>query len=468
MSALLSIPLDRSAPESMTHQIRDTIRGRIRDGTLRPGSRLPSSRRLADDLGVSRSVVVQAYEQMIAEGYLTAEQGSGTRVAVHVPTVPAAPAEAPVAVPRTRFDLRPDATGTDLFPARRWLMSYQNAVHSAARGRDLRRPPAGVAELRVELADYLGRARGVVGGEVIVTAGFTDAVALAASALRDLGVAHAAVETPGDQRLAGTLAGAGLRVTPVPVDREGVDVAALTRSGARAVLVTPLGQVPTGSVLSPARRAALARWSDAVDGWVIEHDPDGHLWLGRGAAQLAVQRDRPGRVLYTGATMGLFGPCLRLGWLVVPPALFPRFHRALDGRLAGPDALTQAAFADFLSRGLLDQHVRDVRATLRARRSALRELVGEHLPGAVLRGGDAGSHSWLALPPEVDDARVAETAGRHSVVVRTGGSYRLDRRPVEPALVLGYRAVDQVRLASAVAVLGWAVERSADLRVSSA
>jgi GntR family transcriptional regulator/MocR family aminotransferase len=153
---------------------------------------------------------------------------------------------------------------------------------------------------------------------------------------------------------------------------------------------------------------------------------------------------------------------------VAPRELFPRFHRALDGRIAGPDALTQYAFADFLARGLLDQHVREVRTTLRGRRSALRALVAEHLPGAVLRGGDAGSHSWLTLPADVDDTRLAETAARHSVLVRTGRSYRLDRRPVEPSLVLGYRAVGQVHLASALAVLGRAAEHSTTLLVPSA
>ncbi|MEU5697203.1 PLP-dependent aminotransferase family protein [Actinosynnema sp. NPDC020468] len=438
----------------MAAQIQSVVRERILDGTLHGGARLPSSRDLAEDLGVSRSVVVQAYEQLIVGGYLRAAQGSGTRVATHLPRPRRAPVE-PNAATGVRFDLRVDATSMELFPSREWLQSYQHVVRSIG-GVGPRRHQLGDPALRTELAAYLGRSRGVLatGAEVVVTADFDHTVGVVWHALRELGVDHLAVEDPGAPWHVRGAERAGLWVTGVPVDDEGVDVEALTRTGARAVLVTPSSQLPTGAVLSPARREALLRWAVDVDGWVVEYDRDGLLWLGAGSGPLALQRQHAERVIYAGSTRGLLGPCVRLGWWVAPDAVADRLGRAQSG---APDPLTQLAFAHFVSSGVLDQHVRHVRQVYRERRAVLVDAVAEHLPGAGVVGEPAGTHAYLRLPAGADDVRLAAAARTRSVLVHAGTHFRLDRRPAAPGLPLGYGAVRRGLLAEAVGVLAGAL-----------
>jgi GntR family transcriptional regulator/MocR family aminotransferase len=457
---MLPIAIDRTSALSLTTQIRSAIRGRIRDGTLHPGVRLPSSRDLATDLEVSRSVVVQAYEQLIAEGYLRAAQGSGTRVATHG----TATATQPARIGDVRFDLRVDSTSTAFFPEREWLQAYQHVARSAG-GAGPQRHPLGVAELRGELAAYLGRSRGVLAtaAEVVATADFAHTFEVLCHVLRDLGVDHIAMENPGTPWLVRIAERAGLWVTGVPVDGEGIDVHALERTGARAVLVTPVSQVPTGAMLSPGRREALLRWADGVDGWVIEHDRDGDLWFGAGSGPLALQRQHADRVIYAGSTRGLLGPYLRLGWSVVPGVVADRLSRA---QLGAPDALTQLAFAHFVSSGLLVQHIRQVRSTCRARRSALQEAVAHHLPGAQLAGVPAGTHAYVRLPAGVDDAQLAMAARRSSVLVHPFRQFQLDRRPATPGVVLGYGAVRRGRLADAISLLANAMSQVSGLLAS--
>ncbi|MGA6168347.1 PLP-dependent aminotransferase family protein [Amycolatopsis magusensis] len=452
---MLPIAIDRESRLPMAAQIQSTIRERIQDGTLHPGVRLPSSRDLAGDLGVSRSVAVRAYEQLIAEGYLRATQGAGTRVATHLPH-PGRASPQPAGSAEARFDLRVGATSTVFFPAREWLQAYEHVGRSIG-GAGPRRHPLGVPELRAELAAWLGRSRGVLvtADEVALTADADHTVGVVCHVvLRELGVDHIAVETPGAPRQAGLAERAGLSVTAVPVDDEGIDVEALKRSGARAVLVTPVSQVPTGAVLSPGRREALLRWAADVDGWVIEHDRDGHLWLGDGGGPLALQRHRPERVIYAGATGALLGPCVRLGWVAAPGVVADRLGRT---QLGAPDPLTQLTFAHFLSSGLLDQHVRQTRSVFRTRRSALRDAVEEHLPGARLTGVPAGTHAYLRLPDGVDDVRLAAAAMANSVLVHPGRHFELGHRPSAPGMVLGYGAVRSGRLAEAVEVLAAAM-----------
>lgn len=460
---MLPIAIDRDSRSSMTAQIQSAIRGRIQDGTLHPGVRLPSSRDLAADLEVSRSVVVQAYEQLTAEGYLRSAQGSGTRVATHLPYTRRVAVE-PAGGADARFDLRLDATSTMFFPRREWLSAYQHVVESIG-GAGPRQPPLGVPELRTELAAYLGRSRGVLAtaADIIVTATFDHIIGALSHVLRELGVDHLAVENLGAPWQARQAERAGLWVTGVPVDDEGIDVDALALTGARAVLVTPVSQVPTGVVLSPSRREELLRWAADVDGWVIEYDRDGLLWFDGGSGPLALQRHAADRVLYAGSTVGLLGPCIRLGWLAAPPAVADRLRRA---PLGAPDALTQLALAHFLSSGGLDQHVRQVRGIYRARRSALRDAVAEHLPNATLTGAPAGTHAYLRLPAGVDDARLAAVARTRSVLVHPGRHFQLGRRPSAPGIVLGYGAVRDGLLPEAVGLLAATVDQVTGLLAS--
>jgi GntR family transcriptional regulator / MocR family aminotransferase len=451
---MLPIAINRKLPLSMTTQIQAVIRERIKDGTLHPGVRLPSSRILAGDLGVSRSVVVQAYEQLIAGGYLRATQGSGTRVATHLPPPDHGTAE-PAKRAEARYDLRADATNSALFPSREWLRAYEYVGQSIG-GAGPRPQPFGVPELREELAAYLGRSRGVLttAADVAVTTDFDHTVDVVCHVLHDLGVDHIAVENPGAPWQVRIAERAGLRVSGIPVDDEGIDVDALARSEARAVLVTPVSQVPTGAVLAPERREALLSWAADVDGWVIEYDRDGHLWFGVSSGPLALQRHRPERVIYAGTTGAMLGPCIRLGWVAAPDAVAERLGRT---PLGAPDPLTQLTFAHFISSGMLDQHIRELRTVLRARRSALREAVEEHLPGARMTGEPMSIHANVQLPRGVDDVRLAALARAKSVLVHPGRHFQFGRRSLSSALVLGYGAVRRSVLPEAIGVLARAM-----------
>ena len=302
MARHLSIHVDRQLGVPLTQQVRGAIRGEILNGSLHPGTRLPSSRQLATDLGVSRSVVVEAYDRLSAEGYLDSIRGSGTRVARHArvrpPEMPAARLVRNSAAP-TLLDLRPEAGAGTNFPHRDWLAAYARAVRAVGRD-DLERPPAsGMPALRAELTGYLGRVAGVraAPARTVVTSGLPAALRLAGTVLRRSGVDRIGVEDPGHPQHRQAVAAAGLLAQPVAVDAEGLCVRDLADTGVRAVLVTPAHQFPTGVVMSGRRRAELLRWARDTNGLMIETDHDGALWLDPGLRPLALQHDAPRHVL---------------------------------------------------------------------------------------------------------------------------------------------------------------------------
>ncbi|ELS53313.1 putative transcriptional regulator, GntR family domain or Aspartate aminotransferase [Streptomyces viridochromogenes Tue57] len=458
------IDVSREHVLPLTVQIQENIKREISEGALHPGTRLPSSRQLAEDLGVSRSVVVEAYGQLVAEGYLEAAQGSGTRVAAHLTTAPQTPTlladsrPAPVA----RWDLRAHNADPAAFPEREWLAAYQRAVRRME-PRELGYPPlSGLTALRAELAGYLGRARGVhtTREHVMVVAGFAQALGMVCEVLPRLGIGTLAVEDPCHPQQRQFIGESGLRCRPVPVDEDGIDVAALARSGARAVLVTPTHQFPTGVVLSAERRAALVRWAQEVDGWIVEDDYDGDLWLAHGRRPTALQRLDPSRVLYAGTASKSLAPGMRLGWLAVPPRLRGPLEEARARRDLGCEAFTQLAFAEFLATGLFDRHLRRRRARLRARAEIFQQAVRRHLPGARITGSMAGLHAGLQLPHRVDEPSLVAQALRRSVLVRGGRTYHHRPWLARPSLVVGYASPARSALAEAVRELG---EACADL-----
>ncbi|MFE2289638.1 PLP-dependent aminotransferase family protein [Streptomyces sp. NPDC059452] len=455
------IDISRECKEPLTAQIESTLRARISDGELHPGARLPSSRQLAEDVGVSRSVVVEAYGRLIAEGYLESVRGSGTRVAAHV----APPAVATLlddgTVPRARWDLRAGTSPVSGFPHREWLAAYQRAVR-AADPADLDYPPlAGAPALREELARYLGRARGVrtTPGQVMAVSGFGQALGLLCTVLAELDIGAIAMEDPCHHQQRQFIAEAGLRPVPVPLDEEGIDVQALSRTGARAVMVTPTHQFPTGITLSAARREALVRWARANDAWVIEDDYDGDLWLEHGARPPALQRLAPERVVYGGTASKSLAPGLRSGWLAAPSRLIPLLERARSLHDLGSDVFTQLALAELMRSGRFDHHLRRQRARYRARRTSLERAVNRHLPGARVIGSAAGLHAYITLPRRVDEAELVARALDFSVLVRGGARHHARPRLAAPALVVGYTGVPHTALAEAVGALGAAYAR---------
>ncbi|MFJ3801624.1 PLP-dependent aminotransferase family protein [Streptomyces sp. NPDC090088] len=462
MSLHMAVEVVRDSEISLTAQIQGFIKSEIAAGGLHAGTRLPSSRRLADDLDVSRSVVVEAYGQLVAEGYLEAVQGAGTRVVGHlaaesvVPALPGADR-----VPGVRWDLRPGGGSLPDFPRRDWLACYERALRSGAPSAHACPPLAGTDALRLELAQYLGRARGVrtTAERLAVVGGFAQGLGLLCGVLRRQGVGAIGVEDPGHPGQRRFLRECGVRPLPLPVDEAGLDVTALAATDLRAVLVTPTHQYPTGVTLRDDRREQLVRWARETDGLIIEDDYDGGLWYERGRRPSALQRLAPERVVYAGTASKSLAPGLRLGWLAAPPELLDRLLRERARHDLGTETLTQLAFAELLRGGLLDRHLRRLNSRAGSRRQALVEAVRRQLPGAEVPGPAAGLHAYLRLPPHTDEEALVSGALRRSVAVRGGAACHARPRRDAPALVVGHAHLPRSGITEAVRVLAEVMSR---------
>lgn len=403
----LLVAVDRAAGRSLRAQLEDQLRDAVRRGALRAGTALPSTRALARELGVSRGVVVEAYAQLAAEGFLVARPGATTRVAEvareAVPDATATPAVAERVPPPVRFDFRPESADLQAFPRQAWAAALRDAIREVpdvALGYGDR---CGAPALRATLASYLGRARGVAADpeHVVVCTGITQAVALLARALRRADVRAVAVEDPGFPVHRMVLAREGLRVVPVPVDDGGLVVEALdAHPDVGAVLVTPAHQMPLGMGLAPERRAALVAWATARGGWVLEDDYDGEYRFDRDPVG-ALQALAPDRVIYMGSASKTLAPALRLGWMAVAPELYEAVGDAKVLADSGSPQLDQLALARFIDRGDLDRHLRRMRARYRVRRDALLAAVAEHVPEVEVEGLPAGLHVSGRLAADV-------------------------------------------------------------------
>ncbi|WP_034593764.1 MocR-like pyridoxine biosynthesis transcription factor PdxR [Hamadaea tsunoensis] len=442
------VPFDRTG-RGVAGRLTAALRTAIEQERLAAGARLPSSRELAADLGLSRGVVVEAYEQLIAEGRLVARRGSGTIVAASVHTRQAAAADPFVAAGLR--PLRPGIPDLGLFPRAAWRRAYDRMV-TTVRDADLDYgDPAGPMAVREQLAAYLGRVRAarLTAADLTVTAGAAQAFALLGRVLSADGHRTVAMEEPGSRGVREQLAHA-LDVLPVPVDDDGLDVGALERTRARAVVVTPAHQFPTGVVLAPARRAALIAWARRTGGLIIEDDYDAEFRYDREPVG-CVQGVAPDVTVYIGSASKALAPALRLGWLSAPPRHLSRVRvhkRSID--LGGP-ILEQYAFADLLATGGYDRHLRRARRAYRTRRDALVSALDRHFPGRPVHGVAAGLHLVLALPPGADDAALAAAAAARGLGPVALSACRLTEGP--PGLVLGYAAHTADELAEAVAVL---------------
>ncbi len=367
-----------------------SIRDAIRSGRLPRGSSLPPSRALAADLGVSRGVVVEAYQQLTAEGYLASRAGGYTQVA----TGPAAPARAPAAAgePPPTFDLSYGRADVSSFPRAAWLRSIRRALSEAPNEVFGYLTGRGVPALRENLADYLNRVRGTVADpeHMVICTGYAQGVALLTGVLAASGVRRLALEDPSsrDDALPAARA-AGLEVTGIPVDADGIRVDLLRDSGAEAVILTPSHQWPTGSVLSARNRAEVIRWAAEQGAVIIEDDYDAEYRYDRTPVG-ALQGLAPDHVIYAGSASKTLAPGLRLGWFVLPSRLTEPMAAAKIAADRGSPALEQLAFADFLARGEFDRHLRRMRPVYRRRRDALLAALAGTCPGWSRPGSRPG------------------------------------------------------------------------------
>ncbi|MBU8821827.1 PLP-dependent aminotransferase family protein [Mycolicibacterium goodii] len=449
-----------SAPaRGLTSWLADALRGAIADGRLTPGVRLPATRILADELAVSRGVVVEAYRRLADEGLVSGRTGDGTRVLARPVRPPrrartAAPLDRP-RLPRSRLptgegiDLSPGVPDLSAFPRSTWLRA-ERAVLSETAPEDLGYgDPRGHPRLRAALAPWLGRTRGlrVDPDDILVVAGVAQAVALVAQQLRREGLDAIAVEDPGSRGAVDELEYWGLRAMPVPVDDEGIQVQSLGETGAAAVFLTPAHQFPTGVVLGPRRRRELLAWDGEL---VIEDDYDAEYRYDR-APVPALHPSAPERIAYAGSTSKSLAPALRLGWLVAPRRRHPDLVAAKHATDLGSPTVPQLVLARLLESGEYDRHIRLVRARHRARRDALLETLATVLPTARVTGVAAGLHLLATLPADVDDVALADELRRAGVLVHPLSWHR--RLPGPPGLVLGYASQPPDRLREAGAII---------------
>ena len=466
-----------SAPaRGLTGWLADAIRSAIIDGRLGTGTSLPATRLLADDLGVSRGVVVEAYQRLADEGLVSARPGTGTKVSGLLPRIAARPGtgeagageagageagagEAVRAVPsllpqpwraRAELDLSPGVPDLSGFPRAAWLRAERSVLDRASVAELGYGDPRGNQSLRRELAGWLTRTRGLRAApdDIIVVSGVAQALALLAQWLTARGHIRIAVEDPGSLGSREELAYWGLTTAPVPVDEHGLQTAHLAASGLRAALLTPAHQFPTGVVLAPQRRRELLDWAVAADALIVEDDYDAEYRYDR-APVPALQTAAPGHVAYAGTTSKTLAPGMRLGWLVPPARLHADLVEAKHAADLGSPALPQLVLARLIATGELEQHIRTVRKRQRSRRDALLGALREQLPEARVQGIPAGLHLLITFPAlALDDIDLAERIHRSGVLVHPLSWHR--QRPGPPGLVLGYAAhtPDQLREAA--------------------
>ena len=442
----LHLELDRGHG-AIGRQVEDRLREAIRSGRLGDGAALPSTRVLAQDLGVSRRLVVDAYAQLTAEGWLVARQGAGTRVAETVARGASA-APAPVPAERLRYDFFPGTPDLAAFPRGAWLRALRAVLRDAPDSALHYPDPAGTAELRTALAAHLGRARGVLGGpeHVTVVAGVRQGLTLLGRVLVGAGVHTVAVERPSLPPHAESLRATGLDLAGVPVDGDGLDVDSLARSGAQAVVVTPAHQFPLGVALAPERRAALLAWAAAAPGrLIIEDDYDAEFRYDRRPVG-ALQALDPDRVAYLGSVSKSLAPGLRLGWVVAREPLRAALAHQKDLDDGGSPALDQLALARMLEHADYDRHIRLARRRHRARRDALAAALAVEVPDARLEGLAAGLHVIVRLAEPVPAGALSAAARRRGVGVYPLAAPQDDA----DALIMGYAGLPEPAIAEGV------------------
>src|SRR5712691_2275982 len=405
----LLVPLRRDDPRPLHGQLELQLRDAIRSGRLSPASLLPSTRALAHDLGVSRGIIVEAYEQLIAEGYLASRPGGMTSVARSA-TPPTNRTPEP-ASDRFAVDFRPGRPDLDQFPRVPWLRSVRRALTEAPSPRLGYLDGRGMPELRAALAAYLNRVRFTAAdpANIVICSGFSQGLTLVGRVLAASGARRMGVEDPSHDEFQAMVRATGLDVVGVPVDEEGIRVDLLDRAKVDAVAVTPAHQYPTGGVLPPDRRAALVAWAGRRGRVIVEDDYDAEFRYDREPIG-AIQGLCPDHVVYAGSASKILAPGLRLGWLAVPARLVEPIALAKQAADQGSAAFDQLAFADFVASGELDRHLRRVRPIYRRRRDALLSALARDLPELQPVGASAGLHFPAWLPRELDEAAFVRSA----------------------------------------------------------
>jgi GntR family transcriptional regulator / MocR family aminotransferase len=426
MSGSVDAHLDWT-PGSGRQALANAVRKAIRDGRWPPGAVVPSTRALADDLGVARGTVTRVYADLAAEGYLRTNQGAPTRVA----TAGAEPLSAPRPTygrPALRWTLMPGRPDPALFPRDQWLAATRRVLQHTPNQTFHYGEPRGSSVLRATLAAYLGRSRGVLAdpARIVICCGYSHGLTVLARALREVGITEMAFEDPSIRWFREYAAAGGQRVVGVPVDGEGLRVADLASP---AVVVTPAHQAPLGVTMAPARRTALAQ----TGAMIVEDDYDGEFRFDRQQVG-ALQALAPERVIYAGTASKTLAPSLRLAWLVLPRSLVDPVVAAIAESGAQPPLLDQLVLAELIGSRGYDRHVRRCRTEYRSRHDALVAALPPHVHP---QGISAGLHLVLPLPA-AEEAAVPAAARRHSLALEIVSTQSMGGRdPEHRGIIVG-------------------------------
>jgi len=455
----LLVRLDRGSGRPLRSQLEVGLREAIRTGRLAGGERLPSSRELARELGVSRGLVQECYGQLLSEGYLTSQVGSATRVASGAHQVAPEPAKLREPARRLIADFRAGVPDLASFPRADWVWATREACSRVATADLDYGDPAGSAELRDVLAGYLRRVRAAAAEpeHVIVSTGFAQGLGIVLRALVQAGVRCAAFEDPGygsaesDETVRAAEA-IGVRVVHVPVDDLGIDVAALSECGAEVVVVTPAHQSPTGVVLAASRRHALVEWATQNGTFIVEDDYDSEFRYDREPIGV-LQGLAPDQVFTIGTASKALVPAVRLGWVLAPRSLAEAVaaEKLISDR--GSSTLDQLALAALIRSGRYDRHLRRMRTIYARRRAQLIAALAQHAPTVRLTGLAAGFHAVAHLPHSSDEQAVVAAARERLVGLRGMASYRATPGAAAPQLVLGFGNVSEHAIEPAISAV---------------
>ena len=480
MRLQISLLIDRNSPDTLTDQLTSQFRDAIRLGRIPSGARLPSSRRLAEQLAIGRNTVVRAYETLEIERFVEARPASGMFASLpptgHIGIARAQPAqpvtraaEADIAgASRLSFDFQPGQLAPSLFPIKTWRRALHASLsQGGVIGLTQSPDPLGLAALRAAVATHLAAARGlaVEPAQVLITSGVTEAVLIAAKIAISPG-ALVALENPGAQIFAASFEEAGARLYPVPLDEEGMIPEELPASQPALLVVTPSHQFPTGRVMSRGRREQIAAYATRADCLILEDDR-GSDFSHEGGLPPAIASLAPERTLYVNSFSQSLGAGLRIGYLVIPGPLAAAARAAKPRLTNGSPWLEQAAIATMMTSGGYAAHIMRMQPLMRQRRDALLQALRGNYGGADISGEASGLHLFWQLPPGVPDASAVEALARRSRVgvyalettrVWHPGSGSLRRR----GLMLGYGGLTPPQIAQGIARLSDAVDDALD------
>jgi GntR family transcriptional regulator/MocR family aminotransferase len=445
--------LDRQLQEPLGLQLQRELRDAIRSGRLTAGERLPSSRTLARELEISRGLALECYEQLQAEGYLTTRIGSATRVALSAKPVPG-PLPPTTTGPRLAVDFRPGFPDLTSFPRRDWLWAIGETTREASPAAFGYSEPRGCLALRQIVSAYLCRVRGAAAESqnLVICSGFAQGLNLVLRALAHTGIRKVAVEDPGDVDNRSITTRAGLQAVPVRVDEHGVDVDMLSSTGARAVILTPAHQSPTGVVLAPERRHALLKWANACEGFIVEDDYDAEFRYDRQPVG-QIQGLAPELVIGLSSVSKTLAPALRIGWVVCPPHLTEIIANDKHLNDRGSPGIDQLALARLIESGRYDKHLRQMRTLYEGRRGVLIETLSRYAPQVQLSGLAAGFHAVAHLPRKVEEKAFVSAAQTKSIGLYGMSGYRSNGATRPPQLVLGFGHLSESSIERGIAVI---------------